>query len=345
MRIGIVNDQTMAVEILRRTLAARPEHRVIWVAKNGAEAVELCAKDLPDLVLMDLLMPVMDGVEATRRIMAETPCLILVVTVSVGANASRAFEALGYGAYDAVDTPVFGSDDPRQSAAQFLAKIDRINALTARKGGTRARTSASGPLNAPAQALVAIGCSAGGPAALAKVLSGLPQDFGAAVIVIQHIDEQFAPGMAEWLAQHSRVPVRTAKAGMSPQIGTVLMAATGDHLTLTAGETLDYTPEPRDFAYRPSVDVFFRAAANLWRGEIVGVLLTGMGSDGALGLKELRDRGHYTIAQDKATSVVYGMPKAAAALEAAVDILPLQQIAPKLVDIFARKQLNRIGAK
>ncbi len=335
MKIGIVNDMPMAAEALRRIVALAPEHRVVWLAKGGAEAIELCARTKPDLVLMDLIMPGMGGVEATRRIMASTPCTILIVTVSVETHASGVFEAMGYGALDAVDTPALGSGDLLAGAAPLLAKIATIGRLVGSGIGPR---SGVNPLRAPPtsrQALVAIGASAGGPAALSIVLGALPQNFPAAIVIVQHVDERFVAGMAEWLGQHSTLPVRLAKEGDHPLPGTVLLAGTGDHLVLVAADRLGYTPEPRDYVYRPSVDVFFESASRLWPGEAIGVLLTGMGADGALGLKALRTRGHYTIAQDEASSAVYGMPKAAAAANAAVDILALKSIAPKLVDALA----------
>ena len=339
MRIGIVNDLPLAVEALKRALALKPGHQVAWVARHGAEAVELCAKDTPDLVLMDLLMPVMDGIEATRRIMAGSPCAILVVTVSVGANAWRVFEAMGHGALDAVDTPALGTGDPRESAAPLLAKIDIIARLVGeRSSGAKnvfwpAKIAA---LVARQNRLLAIGASAGGPAAVAKVLSGLPKDFSAAVVVIQHVDEQFAAGMADWLNRDSKLPVRVARDGEKPAAGIVLLAGTNDHLTLLADGSLGYTPHPREYVYRPSVDVFFQSVTRHWAGEVVGVLLTGMGRDGAVGLKALRNQGRHTIAQDQASSAVYGMPKAAATLDAAVDILPLEQISPKVAAVFGR---------
>lgn len=336
MKIGIVNDLPMAVEALRRALTQKPGHQIIWVARSGAEAVEQCAKATPDLVLMDMIMPGMDGVETTRRIMAQTPCAILIVTVSVGANASRVFEAMGQGALDAVDTPAFGLGDGSESASPLLAKIETIQKLIRDKNGHAAIEQARRGPTPHGEGLVAIGASAGGPAALSTVLQGLPKDFPAAMVIIQHVDAQFAAGMAEWLGSSCLLPVRVAREGEAPAAGVVLLAATNDHLTFKAPGRLGYTAKPVDYPYRPSVDVFFQSACRFWPGTVVGVLLTGMGRDGALGLKALRNKGHYTMAQDQASSAVYGMPKAAATLDAAVDIVALEQMAPKLVKLFSR---------
>jgi two-component system, chemotaxis family, response regulator WspF len=336
MKIGIVNDLPIAAEALRRALASRPEHQVIWIASNGLEAVESCARHLPDLVLMDLLMPKMDGVEATRRIMADTPCAILIVTVSVGANAWRTFEAMGYGALDAVDTPTLDRIDLLGTAKALLAKIDIIGKLIGDKivQPSQALRLSEGASMDNGGKLLAIGASAGGPAALAKILSGLPLGFPAAVAIIQHVDEQFAHGMAEWLSQHSKMPVRIAQEDDKLEVGVVLLAGTNDHLVLKASGRLGYTANPIEYVYRPSVDVFFDSISRFWTSAAIGVLLTGMGRDGALGLKALRNKGYHTIAQDQASSAVYGMPKAAATLEAAVDVLALDRIAPRLIKLF-----------
>ncbi len=339
MRIGIVNDLQMAVETLRRVIALEPGLEVAWVASNGQQALEQCVLDRPDVVLMDLIMPVMDGVEATRRIMAEAPCAIVVVTVDVARHTSRVFDAMGHGALDAVDTPVVGSADLRTAAAPLLRKIRNIGWLIGRYGNNN-RTALSPVARGtaqpgPSQGLLVIGASAGGPATLAHLLRDLPVTFPAGIVLVQHVDASFAAGMADWLNDQVSLPVRLVREGEQPAPGQVLLAGTDDHLHLVADGTLRYTENPKESLYRPSIDVFFHSVAQHWRGLAVGVLLTGMGQDGARGLKALRERGCLTIAQDQATSAVYGMPKAAAAIQAAVEIRPLDRIAPRLIQAFA----------
>jgi two-component system chemotaxis response regulator CheB/two-component system response regulator WspF len=185
--------------------------------------------------------------------------------------------------------------------------------------------------------LVAIGASAGGPAVLSMLLKQFPKSFPAAIVIIQHMDAEMAPGMATWLAQDSKLTVRLAAEGDRPTAGVALIAGTSDHLVLKGPIRLGYTPEPREYVYRPSVDAFFMSVTKMWRDAAVGVLLTGMGRDGAAGLKAMRDRGFHTIAQDAATSAVYGMPKAAARLEAAVEILPIDRIATRIETLVAQQ--------
>lgn len=326
MKIGLVNDSELALEAMRRVVTSAQKHDIAWVARDGTEAVAHCAQQRPDLVLMDLLMPKMGGVEATRRIMAESPCPILVVTATVEGNASKVFEAMGAGALDAVQTPVLGLQGPTGGVA-LLAKIETIGRLTCdRARASSVEAKADTHVSERPVKLIAIGSSAGGPAALAAVLHELPANLSAAVIIVQHVDAQFAPGLATWLASLSKLPVRTAVAGDRPEPGRVLLAATNDHLVFESSGKLAYVREPENEPYRPSVDVFFESIARFWRGEVIGVVLTGMGRDGAKGLKALRQLGHHTIAQDQASSAVYGMPKAAAELGAAIEILPLRQI-------------------
>jgi len=337
MRIGIVNDLPIAVEVLRRAVVGSAEHEIAWIAMNGEAAVACCRRDLPDLVLMDLNMPVMGGVEATRQIMLATPCPILLVTASVDDNVPAVYEAMGHGALDAVDLPTVSlRTDGSAGSSPLLAKIAMLGRLARGYSVARPARRAFPSRQGAAPGLVAIGASAGGPAAVAAILARLPGDFPAALVLVQHLDVQFVAGLADWLGQQTPLKVRAAREGETPKPGTVLVAASSDHLVFKTRRVLGYTPQPHDQLYRPSVDVFFESAARWWPDGLVGVLLTGMGKDGAIGLKKLRESGHLTLAQDQATSAVYGMPKAAAALGAATEILPLEAIAARLVEACAQ---------
>ena len=331
MRIAIVNDLLIATEAIRRALAKAGAHSVAWTARDGAEAVAKCARDRPDLVLMDLVMPVMDGVEATRRIMAASPCAILVVTATMQGNSARVFEALGAGALDVVQTPAGA-----EGATLLLEKLDW---MARRILGPQNGSSASAATTAVAACetagtgadfLIGIGASAGGPAALEAVLANLPADFPAAIVVVQHIDAAFTRGLISWLEKSSRLPVRSAVAGQRPEPGTVFLATGERHLVLDAAGCFELTDEPAGLIYLPSIDVFFGSLASRWRRSAAGVLLTGMGRDGAEGLLRVRRAGFPTLAQDRATSAVYGMPKAAVELGAADEVLALGDIAPRL---------------
>lgn len=335
MRIALVNDLPMALEALRRVLLQAPQHQLAWSAKDGAEAVRCCAEDRPDLILMDLIMPVMDGVEATRRIMAETPCAILVVTATVEGTTSRVFDALGAGALDAVNTPQLTGD----GAATLLAKIDALGRLI---GDEDLPASVSaGPVTwaHPASGgrpwLFAIGASAGGPAAVAELLKDFRADTRAAFVVIQHLDDSFAAGLADWLGGQISLPVRIARDGDAPTPGTVFLPGRDDHLVLTVRGTLVYHRDPADLVYRPSVDEFFESVVTHWTGRSAGVILTGMGRDGARGLKAMRDAHCPTFAQDRASCAVYGMPKAAVELGGAGSVLPLGEIGGALQKLLS----------
>jgi two-component system response regulator WspF len=330
MRVGIISERSLAAEELSRTILLRSSHEIHWIADSAATAVSFCAVRTPDVVLMAPPFVAIDGVAVTRQIMLDSPCPILIVTESLGGNATFVLDAMGVGALGAIDLPPVGAPSPWGGTKALLAKMDAISKLTERSVGGHGKSKA-----VPAgrtDLLVAIGASAGGPAALATVLRALPASFTAPIVIVQHVDQEFVPGMASWLSDQSGRSVTVAAEGDRPSKNHVLVAGATGHLTLKAATRLGYSAEPRDSAYCPSVDVFFQSVARMWSGAVIGVLLTGMGRDGAAGLKALREKGHYTIAQDEATSAVYGMPKAAAALDAAVDVLPLDRIAVKLLE-------------
>lgn len=335
MKIAIVNDMSIAVEALRRVLLTIPEYQVTWIATGGVEAVAKCAKDTPDLILMDLIMPGMDGVEATRQIMKQSPCAIVIVTASVGQNAAKVFQAMSYGALDAVNTPILGGKEkPDPSQTALLRKIATIGKLIGKFPQSPLNLTLNkhqtNPL-IPLPPLIAIGSSTGGPKALATILSRLPADFGAAIAIVQHVDAQFAVGMIDWLNQLTPLTVKKASAGDRLEKGIVTVACTNDHLVLQSNHTLNYTKDPIDYPYRPSIDVFFKSIAQYWTHKGTAVLLTGMGRDGAEGLKLLRSQGWHTIAQDKASCIVYGMPRAAVELNAAALVLNPEAIATSLI--------------
>jgi chemotaxis response regulator CheB len=339
MKIGIANDSLLAGEALRRIITRAGLHEVIWIAHDGADAVARCERERPDLILMDLFMPNLNGAEATRRIMAKTPCAIVIATGQAHEHDGKVFEAMGAGALDVVSIPTIADTERPDGGRELLAKIETINRLLGSPKKTKAPPlppNPARPISARAEKLVAIGSSAGGPSALTTILAGLPADFPASVVIVQHVDKQFAPGLTAWFATHTKLQVRVAAEGDRLEPGVVYLAGRDRHLVLFSPTQLGYATQPLNTSYCPSVDVFFRSVAKLWRGRAVGVLLTGMGRDGAEGLKALREAGHHTIAQDKITSAVYGMPKAAAELNAARDILALDKIAPRLTNIVTK---------
>ena len=185
-------------------------------------------------------------------------------------------------------------------------------------------------VNAPFGRLIAVGASAGGPAALARILSYLPANFPSAMVIVQHVGAQFAAALANWLDYQTPLHVRLAQEGDCPAPGTILVAGRDRHLVFESHGRLSYTEQPANSLYRPSVEVFFNSVRQYWLGSVTGVLLTGMGRDGAQALLGLRQAGHHTIAQDQASCAVYGMPKAAAELHAAAEVLSLDQIGVRL---------------
>lgn len=327
MRVAVVNDVKLAVELLSRVLKS-DDHEVAWVAYDGLEAVEKCRQDQPDLILMDLVMPNMDGVATTRQIMAESPCPILIVTASVDRMSDRVFTALAAGAMDAVDTPALGISGSQGGRDALCRKINQIARLVG-KGNGKAHKVQAAKRDTPKKwhPLIAIGASSGGPGALATLLGGLKPDLQAGVVIIQHIDPGFTQELVNWLDKQTELPVSLARSGQRIETGKVVVADTVGHLIVASTGVLAYTQSPEGLLYRPSVDVFFESAANHWAGTIQGVLLTGMGADGARGLLGLKKLGHKTVVQDKETSPIFGMPRAAIEMGAAQFILPIQEMA------------------
>jgi chemotaxis response regulator CheB len=332
MRVAIVNDLPLAVEAIRRTIQSSREHAVAWIAHDGAEAIERACADRPDAILMDMLMPGVDGVEAVRCIMRDAPCPILVVTATVEGNAARVYEALGHGAIDAVHTPTLGEDGRSVDGRELLRKLSQVEVLVRRE---RARDE-------PASA----GASTGGPQALLTLLRGLTRPIAAPILIVQHLGAEFVPGLAAWLTESAGMPVRLVR-GPEPMLaGHAYLAAEEAHLVALDAVTVGTRAEPAHAAHRPSVDELFGSCAALATEGIagVGVLLTGMGRDGAEGLLRLHRAGWWTIAQDRASSVVWGMPGEAVRCGAAIETLPLAQIGRSVSVALSGRGLGPKGA-
>jgi len=344
MRIAIANDLRMAQEILKAAVSRIPGASLAWVASDGAETCARCADDRPDLILMDMVMPVMDGAKATARIMRDTPCPILVVTSTIEGNLDLVYDALSAGAIDAVQTPSAAALSAPGGLDALLRRIALVRSLHA-PGHAHSPTAerlAGLPSAMPCPAgasdeyatanrsggirnLLAIGASTGGPQALAAVLGAIPRGTLPPTVIVQHIDRDFAPGLAQWLAGVTGHDVQAGLPGDEVRAGRALVAASGDHVVL-AGTRLQSRTEPRDCLFRPSVDVLFCSLASDRSHGGTAVLLTGMGRDGATGLLELRKAGWRTIAQDEASSAVWGMPGAAVSIGAAERVLPADRI-------------------
>lgn len=341
MRIAIVNDLRIALAALKAVVASRPDLALAWTAENGREAVERAKADRPDLILMDMVMPEMDGVEATRRIMREAPCPILVVTATIEGNAGRVYDALGSGALDAVVTPTLGADGSLAGARELLRKIDHVRLL---HGAKPVAPTAAPPQPKPVgtRRILAIGASTGGPQAVATLLEALPKPFPHPILLVQHVGDEFVRGLAEWLESRTGIATRLVLEPTALTPGTLHLAGRPGHLVVEGdsrgGLRAAVRDEPREHLHRPAVDELFRSLAD---GSVLGVaaLLTGMGRDGAEGLLALRRRGWWTIAQDRETSVVWGMPGEAARIGAACETLPIGAIGRAIAAAFAQSTM------
>jgi two-component system, chemotaxis family, protein-glutamate methylesterase/glutaminase len=342
-RVLVAEDSPTVRGRLVEALAADPDIELVGTAQDGRQAVELCRLHCPDVVTMDMMMPLMSGLAATEYIMAHQPTPILIVSASLNrGELFKIYDALAAGAVDVLEKPIgdeFDGDWERRllSAVKLVAKIKVITHPRAR---LEARTRASdirllsvqptGPARSPA--VIAIGASTGGPGAVLEVLRALPPRFDTPVLVVLHINPPFESAFTDWLdAQIERRVIRAENGvAVSELRGRVAVAPGGKHLVVRQGR-LALTLDAERHSCRPSVDVLFESLAREFGAAVSACLLTGMGRDGAAGLLKIREAGGLTIAQDEATSVVYGMPREAAALGAATYVLPLGEIGGRLV--------------
>lgn len=344
IRVLVAEDSNTARALLVSLFASDPEFHVVGEATNGREAVELTHKLRPDLVTMDVRMPHMDGLEATRRIMIEVPTPIVVVSASLGSDdVAASMRAIRAGALSALAKPPGpGAPDFESARLRFLSTVRALSSVkvvghrlrTLTRNWPAPRAAAHKPVRS---AVVALAASTGGPGALRSVLDALPYDFPVPVLIVQHLSPGFMEGFAAWLATTCRLRVRVAAEGDQLTRGNVYIAPEDRHLTVSPTGTVRLLDTPPSDGFRPSASVLFESVANIYGRSATAAILTGMGRDGVHGLRRLRELGGRIIAQDEQTSSVFGMP-AAAIEEGLVDfVLPISQVPGKLMEMVSQE--------
>ncbi len=373
IRVLLVEDSPLAIVVLKRILNSSEQIEVVGEAGTGLEALKLIPKVQPDVICTDLHMPHMNGLELTSKVMALYPRPILVISVSVQQeDTDQIFELLDAGAVDIFPKPSAAMAKDNQLLQQEL--INKIKILSGVKVFTKNRKSILGKqkqgsfgkgklpemdysnnqnqISGVSQTgnpaalssnysskprIVVIGASTGGPQALNGVFTQLPSNFPLPIICVQHISLGFLQGFIDWLASNCPLPVHIAQPGDIPQPRRIYFAPEQQHLEFDAmGRFICSDSEPLE-GHRPSVTVTFESVAKFYGKATVGILLTGMGRDGATGMQTIAEVGGLTIAQDEATSLVFGMPKEAIALGAAKEVLPIDAIAPRLRELCLLK--------
>ena len=357
LRVLVVEDSLTVRHRLCEALSADPGIEIIGQAENGQRGLELCQSLRPDVMTMDMHLPIMSGLSATEYIMAHCPTPILIVSASTNrGELFKTYDALAAGAVDVLEKPRGdesdeGWDERFIAAVRMVAKIKVITHPRARLGLARSLTSLSSPPPAPPPpsygpfapiSVIAVGASTGGPSALVSVLRDLPRHLPLTILLVLHIDEPFGSAFADWLSDQTPHAVRFAVGNepLDTKVSRVLMAQPGRHLTVQ-GSRLVLSDEPERHSCRPSIDVLFESLARSAGTRSAAALLTGMGRDGAAGLLALRSAGALTVAQDEDTSIVYGMPREAALLGAASRILPLGDIGSFLSAAVLSRQVPR----
>jgi two-component system, chemotaxis family, protein-glutamate methylesterase/glutaminase len=324
INVLVVEDSPVALELLKHILSADPEIRIIGTATNGLEAVEFVNSKKPDVITMDIIMPKMDGFEATRRIMESNPVPIVIVSASlVSEEVEKTWRAVEAGAVAVLEKPKYSKPgQPSEDAARLIQTVKLMSQVKVVRRwrraapGTPTPTTAAQPrpqVVARSEAVrtvkvVAIGASTGGPPVLQQIFSKLPGDFPFPVLLVQHISPGFSKGFVDWLNRTSNLRVDLASSGETALPGHVYVAPDALQMKVDASGRIILAGDAPENGIRPSVSYLFRSVARSFGAKAIGILLTGMGRDGAEELKTMRDGGAMTIAQDKESCIVYGMP-------------------------------------
>ncbi|NOZ76313.1 MAG: chemotaxis response regulator protein-glutamate methylesterase [Euryarchaeota archaeon] len=336
IKVLVVDDSVLMRKIISDLLQSDPEIEVVATAKDGRDAIEKAARFNPDVITMDVEMPEMDGIQAVEYIMRENPLPIVMLSALTKEGAKETLQALEYGAVDFIQKPsgTFSPDLPK-IAEEIVAKVRTA------AGANIMRPRAVAPEAPPAdvvfedtgeEKLVVIGASTGGPSAIYEILSALPENFPAGILIVQHMPLGFTKPMAQRL--DSTCPLTVKEAADTDRIvpGMVYVAPGNRHM-LVNQDRIFLDDGPKVHGVRPSVDVTMKSASQHYGSNLIGIILTGMGTDGTEGIESIKKRGGRTIAQDEATSTIFGMPKAAIATGAVDKVLPLQEIPAELISM------------
>jgi two-component system chemotaxis response regulator CheB len=341
----IVEDSLVVRQLLTHIVGRDRRFAVAAAVSSAEEALEIIDKVKPDIISMDIRLPGLDGLEATRRIMADHPTPIVVIADAVeDGNLKISMNALRAGALSVVEKPVGPTSSAYETVAETICTqlyiMSSVPVIRRRQMGAAPAKPLSRPRLASAEFqglnYLALAASTGGPPALARVLETLPADFPAPVFLVQHMGEAFMEGFAKWLDSLVPLAVGVARDGEAAEPGRVYVAPGDRHLVFTPGGILRLSTSPAVRGQRPSATTLFESLARTVGASTVGVLLTGMGEDGASGLAELRQAGGHTICEHESSAVVYGMPGAAARLSAAREILPLEAIGGRIAQLARR---------
>lgn len=331
MRILIVDDSALIRNILKQIFINEEKIDVIGEASNGEMAIELNKKLGPDLIIMDIDMPVMNGLDAIQIIMKEKPTPILVL--SHHADASNSFNAMKYGALEVMKKPELTQFNNKEFYKSFINKLILLSKSPVIKRYVFNNQKTVNNDNEKTYKLMVLGASTGGPLAVSNLLGNLPKNFPIGIVYVQHLEPGFEDAYVDWLNTESALDVRLAKEGDEPKGGLVLVAPTKSHLVFN-GHKLVLDDSPPVLNQKPSVDLLFQSAAKSFGSACLAVLLTGMGRDGAAGCVDIKNKGGFTLVQDEQSSTIFGMPKAAIEKGGASKVLPLKEMPAFLLKLL-----------
>ncbi|MDD5773200.1 MAG: chemotaxis-specific protein-glutamate methyltransferase CheB [bacterium] len=335
IRVVIVDDVATVRELLKIVLEKDPEIRIVGMANGGKQAIDIIPVLKPDIVLMDLRMPDMDGFQTVRHIMGYFPVPILIIS-STSTNMFQVFEC---GALDFIEKPSLSILENDFIQASIL--INKVKALSKAKVSSslnakfeKERILTYTKSNIDRKKAVAIASSTGGPGALRKIIPLLPKDFPVGIIIVQHISQGFIGGLVDWLQKLSRIKIRVARENDIITPGEVLFSPDTCHIILDEKGRIKFENSPPVGGVRPSADILFPSVAKYYGSSLVGVIMTGMGDDGARGMEVIKKSGGGTIAQDEDSCVVFGMPKAAIDRKIIDKVVPLHMIPETIIKLL-----------